>query len=124
MTGESSHADIWEQDGRFADEVLEERRQLWIQLLIAAGELQADDEQALAAVKVPRGFLLRNELLGTTTYPYLPDGSGGGEGGAAAEDSGRRTPAAPTPTPAASDPVSSEDDPEDTDEDDAPDTQQ
>lgn len=120
MTGESSHADIWEQDGRFADEVLEERRQLWIQLLIAAGELAADDEKALTAVKVPRGFLLRNELPGTTTYPYLPDGSGGGEGGAADDESGRNTPAAPAPNSADSDPVL----PEDSDEDDAHETQQ
>lgn len=116
QTGESSHADIWEQDGRFADEVLEERRQLWIQLLIAAGELDPADEKAIAAVKVPRGFLLRNELPGTTTYPYMPDGSGGSEGGAAAEESGRKTPAAPAAAPA--DPATPANEDSETDEDD------
>lgn len=108
QTGESSHADIWEQDGRFADEVLEERRQLWIQLLIAAGEIDGTDEKAVAAVKVPRGFLLRNELPGTTTYRYMPDGSGGNEGGAAADQSGRKTSAAPAAAPVTPDNEDSE----------------
>lgn len=59
-SGECSLADIWDENGYYPDEVFEERRQLWIDLLIAAGEIGVDDNHSL--VEVPKSFLLRNLL--------------------------------------------------------------
>lgn len=106
QTGESSIADIWADSGKFAEEEFEARRQLWIQMLIAAGELDAAGDHS--KVKVPRGFLLKGELPGTTNYPALPDGTGAGEGGAA----GANAPGSPAPTA----PIPTKDDEEDDDE--------
>ncbi len=73
-SGESDLAEIWEERGYYAEEVFERRRQLWIKLQIAAGDLKAGEDHT--AVKVPIDFLLRNELPGETTVPHIPDGSG------------------------------------------------
>lgn len=73
-SGETDLATIWEENGYYAEEVFDRRRQLWIKAKIAAGELAADGDHA--AVKVPIDFLLRNELPGEVTVPHIPDGSG------------------------------------------------
>lgn len=77
QSGELSHVDIWEDRGLYPEEVLAMRREFWIKLQIAAGELEEGGDYS--AVKVPIGFLLRSEMPGTVTYPYLPDGTGTGE---------------------------------------------
>lgn len=61
-SGQSSLADIWEQEGLYADEVFEHRRQLWIQLQIAARKLSPDVDPD--TVEVPEIFLLRGLLPG------------------------------------------------------------
>lgn len=76
-SGEISHADIWEEKGLYAEEVFAARRASWIKLLVAAGELEEGADHA--KVKVPLGWLLRNELPGETTYPRLPSGGGSTE---------------------------------------------
>lgn len=73
-SGECDLAEIWEEKGFYAEEVFERRRQLWIKAKIAAGELKADADHS--AEKVPMDFLLRGELIGETTVPHIPDGSG------------------------------------------------
>lgn len=73
-SGEISHADIWEEKGLYAEEVFAARRQTWLKLKIAAGELEEGGDHSKE--KVPLGFLLRNELPGETTYPHLPDVGG------------------------------------------------
>lgn len=78
-SGELSLLDIWEERGLYAEEVIAARREFWIKLKIAAGELEESPGGDYADVKVPLGFLLRGELPGTTSYPYLPDGTGRGE---------------------------------------------
>lgn len=75
-SGEISHADIWEEKGLYAEEVFAARRQTWIKLLIAAGELEEGGDHS--SVKVPLGWLLRSELPGETTYPRLPAGGAPG----------------------------------------------
>lgn len=59
-SGECSLADIWEQNGYYSDEVFEQRRQLWIDLLIASGELTPDEDHS--TIQAPKIFLLRNLL--------------------------------------------------------------
>lgn len=76
-TGEISLADVWEENGAFSEEVLEGRRQLWIKLQVAAGELDPTDTKAVEAVRVPLVFLLRNELPGVPPFPYIADGATG-----------------------------------------------
>lgn len=62
QSGEKSHADVWEENGQFPEEVLAKRRQLWIKLQVAAGQLDAAGDHA--AEKVPEEFLLYNRLPG------------------------------------------------------------
>jgi hypothetical protein len=81
-SGEIDHAAIWEEQGYCAEEIFARRRDTWIKLKIAAGELEEGGD--FKQEKVPIGFLLRNELPGETTYPRLPDGTGIGEDAAAA----------------------------------------
>jgi capsid protein len=69
-SGECSLGDIWAENGQFAEEVFTARRQLWIQLQVAAGELPADGDHA--AIKVPLGFLLKGQLPGEAPAPRLP----------------------------------------------------
>jgi capsid protein len=97
-SGESDLATIWAENGEFPEEVFARRRQLWIMMLVAAGELEPGGDHA--DVEVPRGFLLHGELPGTTTYPYLPSGTGTTEGGAeaAADPAQPAAPAATAPT--------------------------
>ena len=59
-TGEISHADIWEEKGLYAEEVFAARRETWIKLLIASGELQEGGDHS--AVIVPKCWLLFNQL--------------------------------------------------------------
>ncbi len=73
-SGESDLAEIWEEKGFYAEEVFERRRALWLKAKIAAGELKAGEDHT--AEKVPMDFLLRGELVGETTVPHIPDGSG------------------------------------------------
>lgn len=61
-SGECSLADIWEEKGLYPEEVFEQRRQFWIRLEIAAGNLKEGEDHS--GVIVPRGFLLRGELPG------------------------------------------------------------
>jgi hypothetical protein len=69
-TGEYSLADIWEEEGRYAEEVFAERRQLWIKLQIAAGNLQegANTDKII----VPEIFLLRGLLPGESAATPSP----------------------------------------------------
>lgn len=69
QTGERSLADVWEENGLFAEEVLAGRRELWIKLKIASGELQEGQDHA--AEIVPLNFLYRNELPGAAA-PSAP----------------------------------------------------
>ena len=69
QTGERSLADVWEEAGLFAEEVLAQRRELWIKLRIAAGELKEGADHS--AELVPLGFLYRNELP-STVAPAAP----------------------------------------------------
>ena len=66
-SGESSLAEIWEENGQFADEVLEHRRTLYLRALVAAGQLDpdADTEQ----VEVPLSFLLFGQLAAAAGTP-------------------------------------------------------
>ncbi len=73
-SGQESLVDIWEREGKYAEEVLDARRQFWIKLKIAAGELEEGADHSKE--KVPIDFLLRNELPGEVTVPHIPDGSG------------------------------------------------
>lgn len=68
-TGECSLADVWEENGLFAEEVLAARRELWIKLKIAAGELKEGQDHT--AEIVPLNFLYRNELPGAAA-PSAP----------------------------------------------------
>jgi hypothetical protein len=113
QTGELDLSQIWAENGEFPEEVFARRRQLWIMMLVAAGELEPDADHS--DVKVPRGFLLRGEMPGTTNYPALPDGSGGGEGGAADEELEDEDDALERPTGDPENKEESED--EDTDDD-------
>lgn len=63
-TGEISLADVWEAAGYYAEEVLAERRQLWIKLCLAAGEIQEDPTGRYETEIVPKEFLLRGLLPG------------------------------------------------------------
>lgn len=110
-TGERSLADVWEENGQFSEEVLAHRRELWLKLRIAAGEL--DPAADHSAEKVPIGFLLRNELPDTTAYPFLPDGTGTDENGAT------RSGAAATAPPGDSTTTAHPDSPDETDQEDS-----
>jgi capsid protein len=73
-SGETDLAEIWAEKGYTEEEVFARRRQLWIKLQLAAGEL--DEGVDTSTVKVPIDFLFRNELPGETTVPHIPDGTG------------------------------------------------
>jgi capsid protein len=77
QSGECSLAEIWEEKGLYAEEVFAQRRQLWIRLEIAAGNLKDGGDHS--AVIVPREFLLRGALPGQNPYPMLPSGTGENE---------------------------------------------
>lgn len=62
QTGERSLAEVWEDNGLFAEEVLAQRRELWIKLKIASGELKEGVDHT--GEIVPLNFLYRNELPG------------------------------------------------------------
>lgn len=79
QSGELSLADVWEERGLYAEEVLAARREFWIKLQVASGKLEDRAGGDYKDVQVPIGFLLRGELPGTVTYPNLPDGTGTGE---------------------------------------------
>lgn len=66
-SGECSLADIWEEQGQFAEEVLTARRGLWIKTQIAAGNLKPDGD--FESVIVPLEFLLFGEIPGRATPP-------------------------------------------------------
>lgn len=83
-SGESDLAEIWEEKGFYAEEVFERRRQLWLKAKIAAGELTPGEDHSKE--KVPLDFLLRGELIGETTVPHIPDGSGATDETQAAAD--------------------------------------
>lgn len=63
QSGETDLSALWAEDGYYAEEIFEERRQLWVKLQIAAGLLDENlSPEQLAAVKVPELFLLRGLL--------------------------------------------------------------
>lgn len=109
QSGECSLADIWEEKGFYAEEVFAHRRRLWIQLEIAAGNLEPDGDHS--AVKVPREFLLRGALPGQNPYPFLPSGTGEREDGAVEQP--KQKPAAAA-APADTSATGDEDDEEET----------
>jgi capsid protein len=61
-SGEKTVVDFWEEDGIYAEEEFERRRQIWIAANIAAGNI--DDTTDLKTVKVPLEFLLKNQIPG------------------------------------------------------------
>jgi capsid protein len=76
-SGETDLAAIWEEQGYSPEEIFLRRRQTWIKMKIAAGELDENGDHS--AEKVPIGYLHRNELPGETTVPHIPDGTGQGD---------------------------------------------
>lgn len=83
-SGETDLAAIWEEQGYSQEEIFARRRDTWIKMKIAAGELKEGEDHS--AEKVPLGYLHRNELPGETTVPHIPDGTGQGEDGEAAAE--------------------------------------
>jgi capsid protein len=65
--GADSLNDVWEQEGRYAEEVLSERRELYIKLILAAGEIAPGSDTT--ALKVPLEFLLRGILASELKNP-------------------------------------------------------
>lgn len=62
-SGEIDLSTLWAEDGYYAEEIFEERRQLWIKLQIATGKLDLEaTPEELAAIEVPELFLLRGLL--------------------------------------------------------------
>lgn len=79
-SGETDLSTLWGEDGYYAEEVFENRRQLWIKLQIASGLLSPDlTPEQLATLQVPELFLLRGLLASeakpaaTPTAPASPD---------------------------------------------------
>lgn len=66
-SGADSLNDVWEQEGRYAEEVLAERRELYIKTLIAAGQIT--DTADTSALEVPLEFLLRGKLASEMPNP-------------------------------------------------------
>jgi len=58
--GQSTVADLWEEDGLYAEEVFEKRKQLYFKALVASGELEEGADTS--KIKVPMSFLLKNEI--------------------------------------------------------------